>query len=183
MAKPSKASNEEEEEEEPEEEEEETPASKKKATAVSVNIAEPLFFWIMVLVLALFSRVIITYTTTFSPTSAAYSFLNGASNFFLFNSGTFILPLIVGAVIGAEIGLRSRSVMKALRAGLINGVYAAIVYIIAMVIIYEVIIYVLPKADINPTFLITNLIVPQVIVLIVLVEIFAALSHSRKVSN
>ncbi len=181
MAKAAKNVEEDEKDEEDEEMEEEAPV--RKTTAASVNIAEPLFFWVIVLVLALFSRIVITYTNTFPQPSSAYAFLNGASSFFLFNSGSLILPLIVGAVIGAEIGLRSRSSMKALKAGLLNGVYAAIIYIIAIVIIYEVIVYVLPTAGITFNFLVVNLIAPQVIILVMLVEIFAVLSHSRKVAS
>lgn len=172
---------EEDEEDEDNEDEEEGPTPKQPATS-SVNIAEPLFFWIIVLVLALFSKVVITSTTTFVPSSQAYAFLNSISTFFLFNSGSLILPLVVGAVIGAEVGLKSKTLYKALKAGILNGVYAAIIYVIAIVIIYEVLLYIIPQSGVTTTFLVNNLVLPQVVILIVLVEIFAALSHSRKIT-
>ncbi len=146
-----------------------------------VNLAEPLFFWVIVLLLALFARFVTTYTNAFPAGSPIHGFLVSVSNFFLFSSGTLILPLIVGAVIGAEIGLRAQSVRGALKAGLINGVYSAIIYVIAIAIIYEILAYALPASNVTLSFLVNNLVVPQVLIVLALVEIFAALSNGRKV--
>ena len=179
----SKKSSKKEEDEEEEEEDVEEESKPKQITAQPVNIAEPLFFWIIVLVLALFARFIVTYTNAFLHDSSAYTFLMGASNFFLLGSGTLILPLIVGAVIGAEVGLKARSMFGALKAGLLNGLYAGVVYVIAIIIIYEILVYAIPSSQITLAFLINNLVVPQLLILVGVIEIFAVLSHSRKVSS
>lgn len=156
-------------------------ARQEKKQQAGVSIAEPLFFWIIVLVLALVLRIVLSNTSIFAHGTQAYGIADSASNFFLFDAGSLILPLIVGAAIGAEIGLRSARLKKALRFGLLNGAYAAIVYIIAIFIIYEVILYVTPQAGLTAGFLVTYLIAPQVVVLLAVTEVFAALSHLRKV--
>ncbi len=180
MASSKKSVPEDEDEDEEEEDEEEEKQQKRPASA-PVNLSEPLFFWVIVLILALFSMVVTADTKAFAVGSAMYEFLHGASNFFLFGTGTLILPLIVGAVIGAEVGTKARSIVSALKSGLLNGVYAGIVYVIAIVIIYEVLVYVLPSSGVTLSFLENNLVIPQVIIVIVLVEVFAVLTHGRKV--
>jgi hypothetical protein len=173
---------EEEDEEEEADEEEESGKKRPRTKAQPVNLAEPLFFWIVILALALFARFVTTYTSAFSHTGEIYSFLTSASNFFLLSSGALILPLIVGTVIGSEIGLKASNLAGALKAGLLNGIYTAIVYVIAIIIIYEIMLYALPNPEITTTFLINGLIVPQVVTVLILIEIFAILSHGRKVS-
>lgn len=175
------ASKAEDEEEDAEDGDEEAKRQRPRALlSEQVNLAEPLFFWVIVLVLALFARFVTTYTNAFPAGNQIHGFLVGASNFFLFSSGTLILPLIVGAVIGTEVGLKARSVRGALKAGAVNGAYAAIVYIISIAVIYEILAYALPASNVTLTFLINGLIVPQVLIVLVLVEIFAALSNGRK---
>ncbi len=174
-------------EEEDEEEEEEEPVTKGKParqsnkTGTVVKIADPLFFWVMVLVLAMILRILLIDSRLFPIGSAFYSFASEVSTFFLFSSGSLILPLIIGAVIGAEVGRQSITLMNSVKGGILNGIYAAIVYIIAIVVIYEILIFVIPHLQFTVSFLISNMIIPQTIILIVVVEIFAMLSHVRKV--
>ena len=179
------AGDEEETDEEGEEEEEpiakSKPAKQAKKAGTVVKIADPLFFWVMVLVLSMILQILLVDSKLFLINSPFYNFANEISTFFLFSTGSLILPLIIGAVIGAEVGTKASSFANAVKGGLLNGVYAAIVYIISIIVIYEILIFVIPHLQFTVSFLAYSMIIPQVAVLIVVVEVFAALSHARKV--
>jgi hypothetical protein len=144
-----------------------------------ISIAEPMFFWILLLVVAMVINVLIN--AGYAPSDMA-STLKASANFILFMPGSIILPTIVGAFIGAEIGKRSKSMYVAVKSGIINGVYAAIIYLISIFIIYEVILYILPSINPGVDFLALNWLALPSAILIALSVIFAILSHSRKVA-
>ena len=157
---------------------EEDAEQKKK---VQVSIAEPMFIWVLLLVLALVAKIILLQPSPITPSGGFAQIVNEAANFILFMPGAMILPIIVGAVIGAEIGTRAKSMKAAITAGTINGIYASIIYVVAIAIIYEVIVYVLPGIVPTLEFLISYWLVLPVAIVILLSLAFAVLSHSRKV--
>ncbi|MEM3753933.1 MAG: hypothetical protein QW778_05040 [Candidatus Micrarchaeaceae archaeon] len=139
-----------------------------------------MFLWILLLVISLV--VIIAAQSGIIPKGGIGGSIVGVADLILFMPGALILPIIIGAAIGAEIGRNSKDMKVAARAGVINGVYAGIIYIIAIVIIYEIIKYVLPSAIPSISFLISYwLAMPFALVVLVSLG-FAVLSHSRKVS-
>jgi len=85
---------------------EEDAEQKKK---VQVSIAEPMFIWVLLLVLALVAKIILLQPSPITPSGGFAQIANEAANFILFMPGAMILPIIVGAVIGAEIGTRAKS--------------------------------------------------------------------------
>ncbi len=165
-----------------EEEENEEAANAEKAQKKQVNIAGPMIAWVVLLIIGLVLKIVITLSGLLTPASSVYGIVNGVANFLLFIPGTIILPLIVGAVIGAEVGLKSKDIQSALRSGLLNGVYAAFVYLVAIVVIYMTLYYGVPNAVplLSIIFLLSNLALP-ILVLIGVSMVFAVLSHSRKV--
>jgi len=149
-------------------------------SSAQVSIAAPMFFWLLLLIIAVVINALIN--AGYIPSGKMLSILKASANFILFMPGSIILPTIVGAFIGAEIGRRSKSMYVAIKSGIINGVYAAIVYLIAIFIIYETIIYILPNINPGVNFFEENWLATPTVILIALSLLFAGLSHSRKVS-
>ena len=147
----------------------------------STNIAGPISAWLVLLFVALAIR-FVTSSASFSSGSLA-GLLSSASSFILFSPGDVILPLVIGAAIGAEVGIKANSLKKAERAGVLNGVYAAMVYAIGIIVIYEIISSVFPSVSPSFDFLLTSWIAIPVITCIAVTEAFAILSYSRKVGS
>lgn len=156
--------------------------SERKPQRSATDVAGPITAWLVLLFVALAIKFFVSNTTVAGAGSIS-SILSSASNFILFFPGDIILPLIIGAAIGAEVGIRSKSLDKAAKAGFINGVYAAIVYTIGIVIIYEVIAAVFPSVAPSSDFLLLSWITLPIVISIALSEGFALLSYSRKVSS
>ena len=148
--------------------------------SAQVSIAAPMFFWLLLLIIAVVINALIN--AGYISSGKMLSILKASANFILFMPGSIILPTIVGAFIGAEIGRGSKSMYVAIKSGIINGVYAAMVYIIAIFIIYETIIYILPNINPGVNFFEENWLAMPTAILIALSLLFAGLSHSRKVS-
>lgn len=152
-----------------EEDEDEEVVEKKS----QISIAEPMFIWILLLVIAMVINVLAN--SSYVPTGNVSNILKASAHFILFMPGAIILPTIVGAVIGAEIGRRAKTMSAAIRSGLINGIYATIIYLITIFIIYEVIVYIIPALNPGAEFLAVSwLAIPSVIVILLSI-LFAAL--------
>jgi hypothetical protein len=162
------------------EEESEEGNEKEIESNAQVSIAAPMFFWLLLLVIAVVINALIN--AGYIPSGKMLSILKASANFILFMPGSIILPTIVGAFIGAEIGRRSKSMYIAIKSGIINGVYATIVYLIAIFIIYEIIIYILPNINPGVNFFAEDWLAMPTAILIALSVLFAGLSHARKVS-
>jgi len=146
------------------------------------NVSGVLAAWLVVLFVALLIQYVLTGPYASSGITSSYPIFLSFANFILFLPGSLILPLAVGAALGAEIGAKARSLKAAERAGLINGVYASLVYTIAIIIIYEVLANVLPILAPTIPFLVIDWLVAPIAIVMVLTEIFAVVSHSRKIN-
>ncbi len=155
-------------------------------TAGHVSIIEPMLFWVILLIIALVLRMVLTFTGLVGSTGSIYNLLNSFSNYVLFMPGAVILPLVVGAIIGAQVGIKAHSMELAQRGGLLNGVYAAVVYLVAIIVIWAIVYYVIvpsaPSVLPSVLFLIGEWLVAPVAILILVSFFFAVLSHSRKVA-
>ncbi|MDE1768847.1 MAG: hypothetical protein KGH62_05805, partial [Candidatus Micrarchaeota archaeon] len=147
-----------------------------------VDLFEPMFLWIALLLAAVAARVILS-TTGYVPVGGqVYAIANSYPNFLLSFPGIIILPLIVGIMIGNEVGRRSTTLESALRSGLLNGMYASIMYVIAIVIIYIVLSYIVPQFT-SQYLSVFNSVVFPILVFLLTLEIFSALSYSRRVDE
>ena len=191
MAK--KASKEEEAEEESDGEEEEEskyysryddpPRKPRKHAGGSVNIAEPMSIWVVLLFLAVLSRFVLQSTSIVPSGNFIYSILTIFPSFMLAMPGILVLPMIVGAVIGAEVGSRSMGMDSAIKSGFLNGIYATVVYAVIITVVYIILDYITPQAAFSIYSLVQNSIVLPAVVLLVMVEAFAMLAYSRKVDQ
>ncbi len=156
------------------------PAKRKAPKGSSVDIHDPMFLWIFLLVVAVALRIVLASTSYIPLDSQFYALGTEISNFLLQFPGIVILPLIIGAIIGAEVGSRSSTLARSLKNGLTNGIYASIIYVITIVIIFIVLNSVTPQFTTIYLTLLNSILLPVVVFLLVL-EIFAALSFWRKV--
>ncbi len=145
-----------------------------------VRIYDYISTWIVILVIALILRIILAYSSVIPAGTALHAFTNEASYFILFGAGSMLLPLVIGAILGAEIGTRSKNSYAALRSGAINGIYTATIYTIAIIALYEIMLYILPQIGLNPYALFYTMLAPQIIILLVIIEVFSILANAKK---
>ncbi len=144
-----------------------------------ISIAEPMTFWITLLVIALIFKIALSYANPFSASASAH-FAGTIANYILFLPGSLILPIIVGAVIGVRVGDCVRRKRDILAKGLMNGVYASIIYMLSIIIIYAVFVYAMPASAPGIAFLSTQWLAIPIAIEIVLAVLFSVLTFSRK---
>ncbi len=146
-----------------------------------VEIAAPMAFWTFLLLAALAAKTLaasgIITSGYMLKAMATYS------GFILSSSGMIVLPLIVGAIVGAEVGNGAGRLTEAAKAGLLNGVYAAMIYSLIILIIYEVLLYAAPVVVPAKALILNQWIAVPVVVLVSLSEIFALVSHARRMGS
>jgi hypothetical protein len=145
-----------------------------------VDVEYVIIGWILIMVIGLVFSGIGTYVTSDSYFSFVKSFLLNSGSFILIYPGPVIFPIIAGAIIGREIGKVSTSTSKALKSGFINGFYGAVIYLLAVIIVYIVMNYfdLISMDNILPT--IAENVVAPIIILILTTIGFALISHIRK---
>jgi hypothetical protein len=148
----------------------------------SVNIGEPMSLWILLLLLAVASRYVLQSTSLVPHGNGIYRLLSLFPDFLLTMPGILVLPLVVGAIIGAEVGSRSFSMASAVRSGLLNGIYAVVVYAMIIAVVYIALAYITPQTP-SLSGVIQNSVLLPAIVMLLSLEAFAVLSHSRRVDS
>jgi hypothetical protein len=148
-------------------------------SSYAVSLYEPMFFWILLLYLGLIVKIVLSNTNAFSQATTVDYILQSFSYFVLSTPGFIVLPLIAGAIIGAEVGLHARNMKSALRASLLNSAYAAAIYLVAIIILYEVLNYAFPSTQ--NVFSVAGWIVVPIVIVVLVTAMFAMLSHARKI--
>ncbi|MDE1846020.1 MAG: hypothetical protein KGH53_01955 [Candidatus Micrarchaeota archaeon] len=152
--------------------------SSKKRRAPS--IAVPMTIWIILLLIALLLNAFAVWNASAPGQAGINSVLLAISNFILNLPGIVIMPIVFGAAIGAIAGLKGRTMQDGAQLGAIDGVYASVIYVVAIVVIYLIMVYTLPASA--PT--IYNLgaywLALPVFLAILLAVIFGALTSLRK---
>lgn len=161
---------------------EDTDDSNKHVPKGHVSIYEPMFIWVLLLVIAVVAKVLLSSPSLLPSGTEIYAAANLFSNFILQIPGLVILPLIIGAIIGAEVGARSSTSKNAMRSGVLNGVYASVIYTITIIIIYVIIGYSTPQVIPIYTIILNSIVLP-IVVLLITIEVFSILSFSRKVDT
>jgi hypothetical protein len=139
--------------------------------------------WLVVLFSALVIQYALAGPFSSSNMGAAQPYFSGFASLILTFPTSLLIPLVIGAALGAEIGRKSRDIKVARRAGLVNSIYVALVYIVAIIIINEVV----GLANLNPLapsveWLILYWMLLPIAVLVVSTEVFAVVAHSRKIN-
>lgn len=146
------------------------------------DISGLLAVWMVVLFTALAIDFALTGPYKGANLGAAQPYFLAFAQFILTLPGSLVLPLVVGAALGAEIGMKAHSLEVATKAGIINGIYASLVYLVAIIIIYEFLVYAqLSIAPSVPVLVIGWMALP-VVVVVISAEVFAVVAHSRKIN-
>jgi hypothetical protein len=158
---------------------EDAPKPAQSASTVEIDIAGPLTFWIILLVIGVLLQLVIV--PLHMGSASLNSLLTEISNWLIYLPGSVVLPLIVALMIGERVGATRSSASSAAFVGEVNALYTALVYIIAIVIIYLLFYYISPAslATITLTYFAEYAVLVPVVILLVLVPLISALSAVR----
>ena len=149
-----------------------------------ISIAGPLGFWIAVLLIGLLIELVLGPIAVSAGVPSKY--LTTLGNLLLFQPGAVILPLIVAVWMGARVGSVHKKSPSIGRIGLINAVYAAVIYSISIFVIYLAIYYInasaLPVSFTLGGFAFYLIVIPDVIVLVItpLLAMLSAARHPKR---
>ncbi len=125
-----------------------------------------------------------TYTAQYYFNLTGY--MTKIASYLIYMPGGIVLPLVAALWMGVRVGRVSKKPKTVLYAGLVNALYALIVYIIAISVIYLIVSYANPVVIAKMTPKITlnifleYLIAAPAVITIVLVPMFATLSAIRR---
>ncbi len=150
-----------------------------KKRTVEIDIVAPLIFWIALLLIGVLA--ILLFQPIFSSNKGISTLMTDISGWILYLPGSLIMPLVVSIWIGEKAGQAKNGIKSAAKIGEINAVYATLIYVVAVFIIYLLLYYISP-ASIQSKSLINYaeyvILLPAVIIL-ALVPIVSALSAAR----
>ncbi len=149
----------------------------KASEEAGFSIEGPMLAWILVLIVAFATRLASNYYLDLPQV------FGNIAQLILFMPGSFILPIIVGAVIGAGIGKRSKNIASTLKTSMLAAIYASIIYLVAILIIYEIIKYTVPAIVPSASFLLGSWLGLPIATLIVVTVAFSILSNLSKVEQ
>ena len=146
---------------------------------VETNIGAPLIFWIVFLIIGVMISLFIVPLFSGSPTTK--NLLVSISNWILYLPGSIILPLVVSIWIGESVGQRRETGGKSAKIGEVNAVYASLIYVVAIFIIYLLLYYIdmAALATITILFFVEYVVVIPVFIVLILTPIVSALSAIR----
>lgn len=149
-----------------------------RAANFAYSLTSPMKFWLFLI----FISAVILLVVFESPSIAYASILTTLANILLLLPGSIVLPLLVALFNGIDIGNVSLSSSKANKAALYNGIYSSVIYLVAILILYETLNYVSSSLLPKLSFIIQYWVLQPVGILIVLPLIIATLAFYRKKS-
>ncbi|MDE1860120.1 MAG: hypothetical protein KGH72_00190 [Candidatus Micrarchaeota archaeon] len=159
-------------------------AEKKEAEDLgAVSLYEPMFFWLLLLFLGLVVKIVLVNQNSLQQVPPLYYLLSAYSKFVLSTPGFIVLPLIAGAIIGAEVGVRAKNMRIAVRSSILHSAYAAAIYFVAIIVVYEVVNYSFPSTVLSLGTIIAGWIFAPVIIVLFVSVVFAMLSNARKMNQ
>ncbi|MGC8586630.1 MAG: hypothetical protein ACP5K5_03770 [Candidatus Micrarchaeia archaeon] len=147
-----------------------------------LSIAEPLSFWIGMLLLAIIIElVIVPFSGSLGVSKDTF---NNIANYIIYLPGCIVMPLLVAIWLGERIGALSKGKNVAYKS-IVNAIYMSIIYLVAIFIIFLVAKY--TNLNLFPTLMpslnmgnfLEYLVAIPVAILLVLTPLFAILSAAR----
>ena len=156
--------------------------TEKKADPTNVQIAAPLTFWIGFLVFAVILEAAVIPVANTLGVGSMDKYITQIAGYIIYLPGSIILPLIAALLIGERVGESRKKSGIVLYTGVINALYAILVYIVAIFIIYLSVRYSGASflSSVSLTDFIEYLIVIPVAITVVLVPLFALVSYARR---
>ncbi|MGI0100567.1 MAG: hypothetical protein ACREBH_02510 [Candidatus Micrarchaeaceae archaeon] len=153
-----------------------------KKGLMSISVEEPLAFWIgLIAIGAIMQLLAIPLATSYGHT-AFNIYMNQFAGYVIYIPGIVVLPLIVSMWIGDRVSYLDRKKTNVARKGLINAIYAVIVYVVSILILYVIMNYlhagVLSALSMDMFF--KYVVAVPCIIVIVIVPLFAVVSAARR---
>ncbi len=162
---------------------EEDVVEKMRTGPIEIDIAGPMTFWLIFLIFGVIIELILVPIFGSAPYGSANigNLITSIGRWIIYLPGSLILPLIVALWLGEMVGSMRSRVGTAAYVGLINALYAALIYVIAIFIIYLLLFYISPKSltSITLTYFATYSVLVPVVILLVLIPLISALSAAR----
>jgi hypothetical protein len=156
--------------------------AKKAEAAGELSLVGPLAFWIGFLIIAMILDIAAAYAAQYD--FGLVSYLAKTANSIIYMPGAIVLPLVASLWMGVRVGRVSNKPRTVLYAGLVNALYALIVYIISISVVYLILMYANPSAisglKITLGIFLEYLIAAPAAITIILVPLFSTLSAVRR---
>lgn len=137
----------------------------------------PVFYWVAALAIALLINILLFFNLI-QPNTGLHSLLNSLANFILYLPGIIVLPLIIGMLIGREVGHSARTIKYAARIGFLKSIYACLTYVVSIIILYLILFYTINSAPSLQYLIEYWLVLPSAVLMIASV-IGALVSYSK----
>jgi len=162
----------------------EKPAPEDAQNTEGLSIAEPLTFWIGMLLLAVLIELVIVPLAGSLGISQYKNVFNDIADYIVYLPGSIIIPLLVALWLGERIGVVSKGKRVAYRS-IINSIYVSLIYLVAIFIIFLIAKY--TSLNLFPTIMpnlyignfIGYLVLIPIAIIMVLTPLFAMLSSAR----
>ena len=149
---------------------------------IEVDIVGPLTFWIMMLVLGLILVLVLVPVSVSLGAGQIAGAMEAVAGYIIYLPGALVLPLIVSIWIGERVGSAGAKPAAAASAGLVNASYSALVYVIAIFVVYLLLKYIAPMflAIMTLDSFVSYVVIVPVVMVILLIPAMAALSAARR---
>lgn len=154
------------------------------SNGIEIDIKEPLAFWLLILIIGLaFEVILLPIANGYGVDPGITGLLSKIAGWILFLPGSIILPLIASVWIGERVGAKRNKVTAAVSVGGINAAYTALIYLIAIIIIYLLIYFITPNflttSNISLGYYVEYVVIIPIIIVILMIPFISALSAAR----
>jgi len=159
------------------------PAPKPKpiGQGIEIDIFGPLAFWLVILIMGVLLALVMAPILNGAGNTALAATITAIAGYILYLPGSIILPLIVAVWLGERVGATKSELGSAVPIAAINAAYTALIYAVAIFIIYLLLRYITPSflASVSLATFILYVIVVPIVIIIVLIPFIASLSAAR----
>lgn len=159
-----------------------TGAKDKPLPKKNIKLAGPLTFWIIFLVVGVVAKLVITPLLAGIGMIPASQAVGDLGQYILYFPGYIIFPFIVGIWIGERVGDSVSKPSASVTIGLINSAYAAVIYAVAIFIIFLIMTAVGGASSFSFSMLysLIDILVFPIAILVGITVIFSSLAAARK---
>jgi hypothetical protein len=151
-------------------------------TNADISIGGPIALWVGLVAVAAIVQLFVFPAVQSTIVSPALAYLNALAAYALYVPGAFVLPILAALWIGSRAGSSGGTINTIAYRGMINAVYASVVYLIEIFIFYII------SSSTHTSVLssvalggfIEYVVAIPIIVCLVVAPLFAIISHARK---
>jgi hypothetical protein len=156
--------------------------TEKKEQPINISLEAPLTFWIGLLVLAALIQFVAIPIANARGHTALNPYFNEFADYIIFIPGILVLPLITAVWIGERVSYIKKNNSFRVYKGVINAIYASLVYMISILVIYIIMTeqHIGVLSSMTPLMFAEYLIAIPVVICVIVVPLFAVLSAERR---